>query len=74
MAVDAASLEQFENHGGDVVVQVALTGDLRLLRAVAGRRLVHVFDPQDVGIVGRIHFFGLALIELFQFLHDSPSS
>ena len=74
VAVDAASLEQFENHGGDVVVQATLAGDLRLLRAVAGRRLVHVFDPQDVGIVGRIHFFGLALIELFQFLHDSPSS
>ena len=31
-----------------------------------------IFDPQNLGIIGCVQLLGLALVELFQLLHDSP--
>ena len=72
MAVDAALLEQVEDDGGDEVVQAALAGEVFLLFTIASGGGVLVFDPQNLWIVGCVQLLGLALVELFQLLHDSP--
>ena len=73
VGVDAARLEQVEDDGGDLVVEFALAFDLCLLGAVAGGCRVHVFDPENIGVIGCVQFLGLALVELVQLLHVLPS-
>ncbi len=73
MRIDAARGQQVEQDRGDAVVQASLAFDLCFFGTVAGGCLVHVFDPQHVGVIGCVQFFGLALVELVQFLHSVAS-
>ena len=56
---------------GHAVVDHALAGDRALLQAVEGGRVVLVGDDAVIGVVGRKHFLGLALIHLLALFHGS---
>ena len=62
-------LEPTHDVGVELVVDFALLRQLRLLFAVESRRVVAKGQPQQFGIVGRIHRLGLAAIEFLPLFH-----
>ena len=66
---DAGLLQLCHEAVGHLVVDDALAGDGALLGAVEGGGIVLVVHDDQIRVAGGVDLLGLALIELFQFLH-----
>ena len=71
MSGDALLFEHSHHHIAHLVVDDALARDGTLFEPVERGRVVLVRHDDEIGVVGGIHFFGLAFVNLFEFFHNT---
>ena len=61
--------KQFHQMVCHAVVDRALALNAAFFKAVKGGGVILVIHQYQVGVVGRVYFFGLAFVELLQLFH-----